>query len=483
MSLAVLYHSPVMSETPATKPQSNLAEFSVSELSGAIKRAVEEGFPFVRVRGEISGLKTVASGHTYFDLKDEKAVLNAIIWKQSARSIGLKPESGMDVVCTGRVTTYPGSSRYQMIVEQVELAGQGALMALLEERRKRLLAEGLFDSERKKKLPFLPQVIGVVSSPTGAVIRDIMHRLNARFPRQVLLWPVAVQGEKAAAEIAAAIAGFNALDGKRLPRPDLLIVARGGGSLEDLMAFNEEAVVRAAAASDIPLISAVGHETDTTLIDFAADMRAPTPTAAAELAVPVRAELIAAVADLERRALRSFTRGMEDRRRHLLQLVRVLPRPEALFAQPRQRFDTAAEKLSGALRRNLAAHNAELAQKAALLRPRLISARILQARERLTLLEARAARAFRTRHDTAVQKLAAAARVLDSISYRAVLSRGFALVRGEDGKSRRKATDLKPGEALALVFADGEAAAVAAGGVGGKPVKSRKPGTDQGSLF
>ena len=476
-----------MSETPATNPASNLAEYSVSELSGAIRRAVEEGFPFVRVRGEISGLKTVASGHTYFDLKDEKAVLNAIIWKQSARAIGLKPEQGMDVVCTGRVTTYPGSSRYQMIVEQMELAGQGALMALLVERRKRLFGEGLFDPSRKKKLPFLPEVIGVITSPTGAVIKDIMHRLNARFPRRVLLWPVAVQGEKAAAEIAAAIAGFNALDGN-LPRPDLIIVARGGGSLEDLMAFNDEAVVRAAAASAIPLISAVGHETDTTLIDFAADMRSPTPTAAAEMAVPVRAELLAATLDLERRTLRCFSKGMKDRRRHLSQLARVLPRPEALFAQPRQRFDAAAEKLSGALRCNLAAHSADLAKKAALLRPRVISARIEQTHERITALDARARRAHATHHAAAARALSGLSRVLDSISYKSVLARGFALVRGPDGKLRRRAGALAACEALTLVFADGEAAAVAVGNPGPeKSAKAKKPGgapkKDQGSLF
>jgi exodeoxyribonuclease VII large subunit len=466
-----------MSETAT-----NLPEFSVSELSGAIRRTVEEGFPLVRVRGEVSGLKAAASGHTYFDLKDDKAVLNAIIWKQSSRVIRIRPEQGMEVICTGRVTTYPGSSRYQLIVEQVELAGAGALMALLEERRKRLLAEGLFEASRKKTLPFLPEVIGVVTSPTGAVIRDIMHRLNARFPRRVLLWPVAVQGEKAASEIAAAIAGFNAMDGRRLPRPDLLIVARGGGSLEDLMAFNDEAVVRAAAASAIPLISAVGHETDTTLIDFAADMRAPTPTAAAELAVPVRAELIAATLEMERRLLRHSSKGMEDRRRHLAQLARVLPKPESLFAQPRQRFDAAAEKLSGALRRNLAAHRAELAETAALLRPRMVSARLERLRERLGLLEDRAGRAFRTRRDAAARELAAAARVLESMSYRAVLARGFALVRGEDGKVRRRAASLAAGENLKLVFGDGEAAAVAAGKPG-KPGKARKPGDDQGSLF
>jgi exodeoxyribonuclease VII large subunit len=472
-----------MSETLPTNPATNLAEFSVSELSGAIRRAVEEGFPLVRVRGEISGLKAAASGHIYFDLKDDKAVLNAIIWKPTARALRLKPEQGMDVVCTGRVTTYPGSSRYQLIVEQIELAGQGALMAMLEERRKRLLAEGLFDAARKKRLPFLPGVIGVVTSPTGAVIRDIMHRLEARFPRRVLLWPVAVQGEKAAAEIAAAIAGFNAMGGGALPRPDLLIVARGGGSLEDLMAFNDEAVVRAAAASAIPLISAVGHETDTTLIDFAADVRAPTPTAAAELAVPVRSELIAATLDLERRALRCFTKGMEDRRRHLSQLARVLPRPEALFAQPRQRFDAAAERLSGALRRNLQAHRAELVEVAALLRPRTISRRFDLARERIGMLEARARRAHKARHEASLRALGALTRILDSISYRSVLARGFALVRGEDGKVRRAAAALSPGESLTLVFADGQAAAMAGGTRPDKPARPKKPGTDQGSLF
>lgn len=471
-----------MSETAAT----NLPEFSVSELSGAIKRAVEEGFPFVRVRGEISGLKTVASGHTYFDLKDDKAVLNAIIWKQQSRAMRLKPESGMDVVCTGRVTTYPGSSRYQLIVEQIELAGQGALMALLEERRKRLLAEGLFDASRKKKLPFLPGVIGVVTSPTGAVIRDIMHRLEARFPRRVLLWPVAVQGERAAAEIAAAIAGFNALDGRILPRPDLLIVARGGGSLEDLMAFNDEAVVRAAAASAIPLISAVGHETDTTLIDFAADVRAPTPTAAAELAVPVRSDLIAATMDLERRALRCFSKGMEDRRRHLSQLVRVLPRPESLFARQRQRFDLATDKLAGALNRNVRAHDAELKAVASLLRPTVISRRFKLERDRVAALDARSYRAYKAHYEVAVRALSALTRVLDGISYRAVLGRGFALVRGEDGKVRRAAAAIAAGESLALVFADGEAAAVASATPGTRPEKpgrAKRPGTDQGSLF
>src|ERR1700749_238628 len=264
----------------AAKP--NLPEFSVREIAGLLKRTVEDAFPFVRVRGKISGLKFASSGHVYFDLKDDKAVLNAIIWKQTARLLKLRPEQGLEVVCTGRITTYAGSSRYQIVVEQIELAGVGALMAMLEERKKKFAAEGLFDTAHKKPLPFLPEVIGVITSPTGAVIRDIMHRLHERFARRVLLWAVAVQGERAAAEVAAAIRGFNAMvAGGAVPKPDVLIVARGGGSIEDLMAFNEEIVVLAVAASAIPLISAVGHETDTTLIDYASDRRAPTPNAPA----------------------------------------------------------------------------------------------------------------------------------------------------------------------------------------------------------
>src|SRR6202789_2776737 len=313
--MGFLYHPRLMSEAAA---KANLPEFSVSEIAAALKRTVEDSFPFVRVRGEISGLKFHSSGHVYFDLKDDKAVLNAVIWRGQAQRLRAKPEQGLEVVCTGRISTYAGSSRYQIIVEQVELAGLGALMAMLEERKKRLTAEGLFAAERKKKLPYLPDVIGVVTSPTGAVIRDIMHRLAARFPRRVLLWPVAVQGERAASEIAAAIRGFNALPvGGPVPRPDVLIVARGGGSIEDLMAFNEEIVVRAAAESAIPLISAVGHETDTTLIDFASDRRAPTPTAAAEMAVPVRADLLSQTLDFQRRMLACFSKRVEQRRRHL----------------------------------------------------------------------------------------------------------------------------------------------------------------------
>ena len=460
---------------------SNLPEYSVTELSAALKRAVEDQFAIVRVRGEISGLKFHSSGHVYFDLKDDKAVLNAVIWRTTTARLKVRPEAGMEVICTGKLSTYAGTSRYQIIVEQVELAGLGALMALLEQRKKALAAEGLFDAARKKKLPFLPEVIGVVTSPTGAVIRDILHRLEARFPRRVLLWPVAVQGEKAAAEIAAAIAGFNALDGKRGPRPDLIIVARGGGSVEDLMAFNEEVVVRAAAASTIPLISAVGHETDTTLIDFAADVRAPTPTAAAELAVPVRSELLAQTLDLERRFIRSFGKAMEDRRRHLAQLVRVLPRPEGLFAGPRQRLDTASDKLQHALRRNLQIHELRFSRAGARLRDRALRNRMAVAAERLGILAGRAQRAERTRLGEMRRHLDGLARVLEGISYRAVLERGFALVRGEDGTVRRRSNTVKSGEPLILTFADGEARVVA--GEGGARAAKKKRGADQGSLF
>src|SRR5579864_8359132 len=307
-------------------PRLNLPEYTVSEISLAVKRSLEQGFAYVRVRGEISGFKRHSSGHCYLSLKDSDAALDAVIWRQTAQRLVVKPEDGIEVVCTGRITTYPGRSKYQLVIERMELAGVGALLKMLEDRRKRLAAEGLFDPSRKRPLPYLPEVIGVVTSPTGAVIRDILHRLADRFPRRVLLWPVAVQGEGAAEQVAAAIAGFNRLpDTGPVPRPDLLIVARGGGSLEDLMPFNEEIVVRAAAASAIPLISAVGHETDTTPIDFAADRRAPTPTAAAEMAVPVRNEIVALTLDLQRRTFRCFSKGIDARRTELRAAARALP--------------------------------------------------------------------------------------------------------------------------------------------------------------
>src|SRR6201997_4984709 len=325
------------------EPRLNLPELTVSELSTALKRTIEEAYGYVRVRGELGKVSYHGNGHVYFDLKDDRACIAGVIWRSTALRIQLRLEAGLEVVVTGRLTTYPGRSQYQIIVETLEPAGIGALMALLEERKQKLAAEGLFDEARKQLLPFLPGVIGVVTSPTGAVIRDILHRLEDRFPRHVLVWPVRVQGETSAAEVAAAINGFNALpENGPLPRPDLIIVARGGGSLEDLWSFNEEIVVRAAAASLIPLISAVGHETDVTLIDFAADRRAPTPTAAAEMAVPVRTELLLDIESLSRRALACWRRNQDARWAELRSASRALPKAEEVMAVPRQRLDHAA---------------------------------------------------------------------------------------------------------------------------------------------
>ncbi|HSM41422.1 MAG TPA: exodeoxyribonuclease VII large subunit, partial [Afifellaceae bacterium] len=330
--------------------QSNLIEFTVSEISFAVKRSIEEGFSHVRVRGELGRISRPGSGHIYLDLKDDKAVLNGVIWRGTASRLKFQPEQGLEVIATGKLTTFPGQSKYQIVIEQIEPAGAGALMALLEERRKKLAAEGLFDEERKKKLPYLPRVIGVVTSPTGAVIRDILHRLHDRFPVQVLVWPVRVQGEGSAEEVTAAVRGFNALaTGGAIPRPDLLIVARGGGSIEDLWSFNEENVVRAVAASDIPVISAVGHETDWTLIDHAADRRAPTPTGAAEMAVPVRAELVANVGDLDNRRALAWARLIDSRRREVVALARAIPSLGDLLAVPRQTLDNLALRLQGGL--------------------------------------------------------------------------------------------------------------------------------------
>src|SRR5947207_8423947 len=370
--------------------RANLPEYSVSELSQALKRSVEENFSHVRVRGEISGYKRHSSGHCYFALKDAEAVLDAVCWRQTAIRLPIRPEARMEVVCTGRLTTYPGRSKYQLGVDSIALAGIGALLRILEERRQRLAAEGLFAAERKKKLPFLPEVIGIVTSPTGAVIRDILHRLADRFPRRVLLWPVAVQGEGAAAQIAAAIDGFNRLvAGGRVPRPDLIIVARGGGSLEDLMPFNEEIVARAAAGSAIPLISAVGHESDTTLIDHASDRRAPTPTAAAEMAVPVRLDLVADVAGKSARLAGGLSRFLSERRLHLSGLARGLPDPQDLLGAAAQRLDDRSERLRLAISTRFAAARQRLDLAASGLRPTTLAADVARARDRFGDVERR----------------------------------------------------------------------------------------------
>src|SRR5580692_2072373 len=368
------------------EPRLNLPELTVSERSAALKRTIEDAYGFVRVRGELGKVSYHSNGHVYFDLKDDRACISGVVWRSTATRIKLKLEAGLEVVVTGRLTTYAGRSQYQIIVETLEPAGLGALMALLEERKRRLTTEGLFDEARKQLLPYLPAVIGVITSPTGAVIRDILHRLADRFPRHVLVWPVKVQGEGSAREVAAAIAGFNALSEKGSPpRPHLLIVARGGGSLEDLWSFNEEIVVRAAAESMIPLISAVGHETDITLIDFAADKRAPTPTAAAEMAVPVRSELMVEVSTLARRVMVCWQRAQESRRNELRAAARALPAAGDLLAIPRQRLDAAASALPRALKANTHAHFRRFSAAGAKLTMRVLRGEIAQATHRLTV--------------------------------------------------------------------------------------------------
>ena len=521
-------------------PVSNAPEFRVSEISGAIKRTLEDAFGYVRVRGEVSRPRMPASGHVYLTLKDDKAVLDGVIWRGVAARLSLRPEEGLEVIATGRITTFAGQSKYQLVIEQLELAGEGALLKLLEERKRRLAAEGLFAAERKRSLPYLPETIGVVTSPTGAVIRDILHRLADRFPRHVLVWPVRVQGETAAAEIAAAIHGFEVLrPGGLVPRPDVLIVARGGGSLEDLMAFNEEAVVRAAAAGTIPLISAVGHETDTTLIDFAADRRAPTPTAAAEMAVPVRAELRADLSAIEQRRLAGMVRALEDRRVRLEGLARGLGEPLRLLEAAMQRLDDRGERLDRALparlerevlsltvlgdrhRRALPAlvdraatrlvgAAARLPRPGALLeRPRyrlqstgerlrrgLVDRPVVEVRRRLDELSDRMARAGRSRVAEADRRLTAQAQLLRSLSHEGVLERGFALVIGPAGTPVKDARAVSPGDRVDLRFRrDGRVGAVIEGGPAGrspsarsggsspKPSRPRRGPADQGSLF
>src|SRR5438876_4460370 len=464
--------------------RANLPEYSVSELSQALKRSVEENFSHVRVRGEISGFKRHGSGHCYLVLKDADAALDAVCWRQTAIRLPIKPEDGMEVVCTGRLTTYPGRSKYQLVIDSIALAGVGALLRILEERRQRLAAEGLFAAERKKKLPFLPQVIGIVTSPSGAVIRDILHRLGDRFPRHVLVWPVAVQGEGAAAQVAAAIDGFNRLvPGGRVPRPDLLIVARGGGSLEDLMPFNEEIVVRAAAASAIPLISAVGHETDTTLIDHASDRRAPTPTAAAEMAVPVRLDLIAELGGKHSRLTGGLSRMFSERRLHLAGLARGLPDPHDLIGAAAQRLDDRTERLRLAIAARLAAARQRFDLAATGLRPAALVADLGRARDRLGEVEARLAgamtRALTGKRD-AVDNFAGRL-ATHSERHESLLARGYVVVRDAAERVVTDAIKVRPNAALELEFFDGKIGVIAGGSR--RPVRRSVPPIGQGNLF
>jgi exodeoxyribonuclease VII large subunit len=511
-------------------PQGNQPEYTVSELSGAVKRVIEGEFGLVRVRGEVGRVSRPASGHLYFDLKDDRSVIAAISWKGQVARMQVRPEEGMEVVATGRMTTFPGQSKYQLIVDDVAPAGAGALMAMLEKRKAALGAEGLFDPARKKPIPYLPKVIGVVTSPSGAVIRDILHRLRDRFPRHVLVWPVAVQGQDCAAQVAAAIRGFNAIEpGGPIPRPDVLIVARGGGSLEDLWGFNEEIVVRAAAGSRIPLISAVGHETDTTLIDYAADLRAPTPTAAAELAVPVRLELLATLEALGARLTRGIGQGVVLRRQRLRDLSRALPRVETLVATPRQRLDAGAMRLGSALGLAVSRKHREFDRVAGRLQPQALRGLLARQRDQLAAREERLARAILLRLERRGERLEGLAarlapalqrmlgeagrKVLDgrrdlgrlaermeaaseqrfrrladrlealdrtrvTLGYHETLKRGYAVVRGDGAVVTSKAGAEKAA-ALEIEFRDGRML------VGGRPGKRGKGEADggQGSLF
>ncbi len=479
----------------------NMPEYSVSEISGAVKRTLEGEFGRIRVRGEVGRVFKARSGHLYYDVKDDRNVLACTTWKGQVAGLSVVPEEGLEVVVTGRLTAFGAQSKYNMNVDDVAVAGQGALMALLEKRKKALAAEGLFDASRKRQLPYLPLVIGVVTSPSGAVIRDILHRLRERFPRKVLIWPVAVQGAACAPEVARAIAGFNALTpGGALPRPDLLIVARGGGSVEDLWGFNEEIVARAAAASAIPLISAVGHETDTTLIDFVSDQRAPTPTAAAELAVPVRLDLLAWNDTMGGRLTRAIASAISGRRQRLADIARALPRRDTLLDGPRQRLDLISARLPNALRHGVHTRRLGLSEISASLRPSLVSRmvaakrdrfqnraarlrpqplldRLSQGYDRLDALSRRLSNAGVAHIQRLQSRLEATDRLRETLSYKATLARGYAVVRagGQVVTSRK---DAASSAALEIEFADGRL------DVGGKAArKPRAPAPDQGSLF
>ena len=472
-----------MSDIPSFGPSfdsppetgTNAVPFSVSELSASLKRTVEESFSYVRVRGEISQPKIPGSGHCYLRLKDENAAIDGIIWRGTLSKLSIRPEEGMEVIATGRLTTYPARSSYQIIIDSLELAGQGALLKLLEDRRKKLAAEGLFDEDRKKSLPYLPEVIGVVTSPTGAVIRDILHRIADRFPRRVIVWPVKVQGEGAAAEVAAAIAGFNALEpGGAIPRPDIIIVARGGGSLEDLWSFNEEVVVRAAAASQVPLISAVGHETDWTLIDYAADKRAPTPTAAAEMAVPVRLDLLNQVQQRHGRLAQAIARTLEQHRIHLEGLVRGIPRLDMIVAQKTQDLDALSERLADAPKRMLDTKHESLLMLTGRLNLDRFSADLRRHASDVQNLAERAGRALvRTSKDAATLLDNLMTR-LESVSPARVLERGYALVRNVDGGLVASAAGAIPGSSLEVQFADGKVG-VHVDGAASKPASRPAP--------
>jgi len=475
----------------AQAARTNIPEYSVSELSGAIKRTLEGAFGRIRVRGEITELKAYASGHIYLSLKDEGGKLRAVIWKSAVGRLGLKPENGVEVIATGKISAYGDRSEYQLMIERLDYAGAGALLARIELLRQRLAAEGLFEPGRKQALPVLPVVVGVITSASGAVLHDIKTTIARRFPRRILLWPVPVQGEGAAERIAAAIAGMDALPAHGIPRPDVLIVARGGGSLEDLMAFNEEVVLRAAAACRLPLISAVGHETDTTLIDYISDRRAPTPTAAAEMAVPARTELLADMAQKAARLIGGLDRALQTGRRRLEAAAARVPDLPAILGTARMRLDDRAQRLALALPNLLAARAGALVRverhipdPRALIAARraagsLLGLRLLGGLRASVQLHRDAANrvgkrltsgGIERRLGEQAGRLAVLSARLDGASYERVLARGFVLVRDAAGQAVTRAAGVLPGKKLRLVFGDGEVGVVTEAKQGSLPL-------------
>jgi len=476
-------------EPPPAEPRDNNPPLSISELSFALKRTLEDRFGHVRLRGEISKVNRHASGHVYLTLKDDKAAIDGVVWKGQVRGLGVQPETGLEVIVTGKITSYPARSSYQIVIETMEAAGAGALLAQLERLKSRLSAEGLFEASRKTAIPAFPATIGVITSPTGAVIRDILHRIAERWPCRVIVWPVVVQGDAACGQVSNAIRGFDAMtpDGP-IPRPDLLIVARGGGSVEDLWCFNDEGLARVVAEARIPIISAVGHETDTTLIDFVSDRRAPTPTGAAEIATPVLADLRFAVSDLERRLQRAGSRLLDDRRTRMRAVVRGLPvRPEELVALAQQRLDHASSRLASGLERNSAAHGRRLTAVTARFRPLLLSRDQERRTERLSGLDQRLYRAGSRRAETSHDRIAALGRQLLSLDPSRPKP-GFARVEAVDGRWLTQAADLEAGQPVALVFGDGRREAVVEPTEPSVPKPERKPRArsgpaGQGDLF
>jgi len=477
---------------PEAESSGNARPYSVSELAFALKRTLEDAYGFVRLRGELSKVTHHSNGHVYLTLKDERAAIDGVVWKGSVRGLSVRPEQGLEVIVTGKITSYPAGSRYQIVIETMEAAGVGALLAQLERLKARLAGEGLFEPSRKRPLPATPRVVGVITSPTGAVIRDILHRIRDRWPCQVVVWPVVVQGDAAAAQVCAAIRGFCELaPGGPVARPDVLIVARGGGSVEDLWPFNDETLARTVAECSIPLISAVGHETDTTLIDFVSDRRAPTPTAAAEMATPVLAELKACIADLGARMHRCGGRAVEDRRARVAAADRALKRVPDLVRLAEQRFDIVSGRLTAGLARNAALHERDLVRVSSRLSPLLLQRPQTVQRQRLQAVAERLKPAAARRLERLAERLGALAKLYASVDPDRPLQRGFARVTREDGSLVRAGASLASGETVAIKFGDQVTRQAVVDGASegppsppkaGKP-RVKSPSPAQGDLF